>query len=258
MSARDRILAATRSLALTRPKAEITLAEVARAAGVTWPTARRHIGSSEKLMELLGVASDQRETPSDVRARILASAREVVAEHGIDGASLDAVGAAAGLTKGAIYWHFTSKKDLILTLLEQRCAELRMAAPPADEMFPEAVPLYISVAQRIAIEVRTIVDDPSLAPLMTEFIAHAREPEVLERMRMLYGLTHAAILERLHDLKNKGRLDPEVDLDAFAVLYTSIYDGLMMRYRVSPEALCNPRLAETIGRVLALGLVPRR
>lgn len=49
-----------------------------------------------------------------MEAAVLDAAREVFAERGFDGASVDAVAAAAGLTKGAVYSRFPSKEALFV------------------------------------------------------------------------------------------------------------------------------------------------
>lgn len=54
------------------------------------------------------------------RDYLLQAAAEVFAERGFHGASLDDVAARAGFSKGAVYWHFKSKEDLFLALLEHR------------------------------------------------------------------------------------------------------------------------------------------
>lgn len=40
------------------------------------------------------------------RARLLDAAREVLLATGYRGATLDAIAAKAGFTKGVVYWHF--------------------------------------------------------------------------------------------------------------------------------------------------------
>ncbi|WP_280387687.1 TetR/AcrR family transcriptional regulator [Nocardia wallacei] len=51
------------------------------------------------------------------RERLLAAARELFAEHGYDGASVDAIAAEAGLTRGAVYSGFPSKRALFAEVL---------------------------------------------------------------------------------------------------------------------------------------------
>ena len=60
------------------------------------------------------------EQVAENRDRLLDAAARVFRELGYTGASLDAIAAAAGFSKGAVYSHFDSKADLFLSLLEDR------------------------------------------------------------------------------------------------------------------------------------------
>ncbi len=52
----------------------------------------------------------------ETRNSILSAAERVFFEKGVSTASLDDVAKAAGVTRGAIYWHFSNKTDLFLEL----------------------------------------------------------------------------------------------------------------------------------------------
>ncbi len=52
----------------------------------------------------------------ETRQNILLAAERVFFEKGVANSSLEDVAAAAGVTRGAIYWHFASKTDLFLEL----------------------------------------------------------------------------------------------------------------------------------------------
>ncbi|MDW5316701.1 TetR family transcriptional regulator [Rhizobium sp. PL01] len=52
----------------------------------------------------------------ETRNSILSAAERVFFEKGVANASLDDVAKAAGVTRGAIYWHFSNKTDLFLEL----------------------------------------------------------------------------------------------------------------------------------------------
>jgi AcrR family transcriptional regulator len=49
-----------------------------------------------------------------MRAKLAESAFELFAQHGIRNVNLDEVAAHAGVTKGSLYWHYKSKKEVIL------------------------------------------------------------------------------------------------------------------------------------------------
>jgi AcrR family transcriptional regulator len=58
-------------------------------------------------------------TPAVTRQRLLAAAMSEVGERGVAGASLDAIAARAGLTKGAVYSTFGSRGDLLLAMVDE-------------------------------------------------------------------------------------------------------------------------------------------
>ena len=66
-----------------------------------------------------GVA-DSPGMPEDTREKLLDAAVEVFAEKGYANASMDDIAAAAGMTKGALYWNFDSKEALFHSLLDER------------------------------------------------------------------------------------------------------------------------------------------
>ena len=59
-----------------------------------------------------------RPTRDDTRDKLFEAAARVFEEQGIGGASIEAIAAAAGLTRGAFYSNFKSKDELIIAMLE--------------------------------------------------------------------------------------------------------------------------------------------
>lgn len=72
------------------------------------------------------------------RARLLDGARQVIADQGVHGASVEAICEAAGFTRGAFYSNFTSRDDLVLAIIAddraRALAEIEsvLADPPDD------------------------------------------------------------------------------------------------------------------------------
>ncbi|MBU0516874.1 MAG: TetR/AcrR family transcriptional regulator, partial [Proteobacteria bacterium] len=52
-------------------------------------------------------------------ARILEAATSLFVSHGFHGTAISAIAEATGLTKGALYNHFTGKNDLLLALIKK-------------------------------------------------------------------------------------------------------------------------------------------
>jgi AcrR family transcriptional regulator len=64
-------------------------------------------------------------TSERTRARVVASARSQFASDGYAGVSVADIALEAGVTKGAVYHHFATKKDLFLAALEDVEAEIQ-------------------------------------------------------------------------------------------------------------------------------------
>jgi len=74
-----------------------------------------------ELPGLLPIAGQPRERCDAVRnrRRILAAARELVAQHGAEGLSMNALAAAAGVGKGTIFRRFGDRDGLLYALLDE-------------------------------------------------------------------------------------------------------------------------------------------
>lgn len=57
------------------------------------------------------------------RGKLLAAAKEIFLATGYQGATLDAIAAKAGFTKGAVYWHFPNKQALFLALVAESISD---------------------------------------------------------------------------------------------------------------------------------------
>src|SRR3954470_21592702 len=75
------------------------------------------------------------------RDELLSAALRVFARRGYRAAGVDEIAAEAGYSKGALYWHFSGKEELLTTLLEERVdAPMRErfallgSAPPERDM----------------------------------------------------------------------------------------------------------------------------
>jgi len=60
-----------------------------------------------------------KEESEQTRRQIIAAARQVFARQGVRRTTLEEIARAAGVTRGAIYWHFAGKTDLFYAMREQ-------------------------------------------------------------------------------------------------------------------------------------------
>lgn len=67
------------------------------------------------------------------RERIVTCARRVFARTGVNVASLEEVAREAGVTRGAVYWHFRDKADLFMAVRAQTGPLLRLEPPGRND-----------------------------------------------------------------------------------------------------------------------------
>src|SRR5947208_7686092 len=86
-----------------------------------------------------------RQEGREARDELLTAALRVFARRGYRDAGVDEIAAEAGYSKGALYWHFSGKQELLLALLEERIdapvrdmVALLASARPERDMSVEA------------------------------------------------------------------------------------------------------------------------
>lgn len=140
---------------------------------------------------------------ADTRRALLATAREVFAEHGFRATRTEEIVRRAGLTRGALYHHFRDKEDLFRAVFEEVSAEVvellhrRSDDPPASawELFRANSEIYLDAAStNPAYRQIVLVDGPAVLGWtassdhgdgpnhkITEYLREAMAEGVLER-----------------------------------------------------------------------------
>lgn len=182
----------------------------------------------------------------------MTAALRVFARRGYAQAGVDEIAAEAGYSKGALYWHFSGKEDLLMALLEQRIdaptrelVALLESAPPDRDMSVEATRVFARQLreQRDAVlldrEYWTLaIRDPALRAryiqrqtelriaLARALKARARHlgtpdlPMAAERVARIVMSIIAGLA--VDELIEPSSIDPELLGDALAVLYSGL------------------------------------
>ena len=80
------------------------------------------------------------------RERILTAAAEEFAGRGYEAASVNRIIAAAGISKGSLYYYFDDKEDLFITVVEHASQQIRRetGAPELGELTAATYWIYAS------------------------------------------------------------------------------------------------------------------
>ncbi|MFC4158105.1 TetR/AcrR family transcriptional regulator [Chitinimonas lacunae] len=251
---RERALAALKQVVSHKPIAEINYGDIAAEAGLPWQTVKRMLGPREQFAAWLDNSAP---VPADTRTRILDSAARVFARKGYLCASLDEVAADAGLTKGAVYWHFSSKNELFFALLDSRFkTEYEQHLPAALEA-QQANPDPKAALLELLCEVLGRVEqDPDWPRLFLEFMGQAREPEIRRRLGDAYLSSYrmsAQLIARQHQDHGQGSPD---DPELMAIFWSSLMDGLILAWLINPDKIDLKALMPRIVDLLWRGVRP--
>jgi AcrR family transcriptional regulator len=189
------------------------------------------------------------------RDELLTAALRVFARRGYGQAGVDEIAAAAGYSKGALYWHFSGKEDLLLALLEERIdapmremVALLESAPPERDMAVEASREF---ARRLSKQRDAML-------LEREYWSLAiRDPELraryAERQAELRGALAGALEARARHL---GTPDLPMAAEDVARIVMSIIGGLTVDELIEPRSVDPELLGEALALVYA-GLLAR-
>jgi AcrR family transcriptional regulator len=181
------------------------------------------------------------ESKERTRQRLLAEAQRLFREHGYAATSLEQIAEAAEVTKGAIYGHFASKEDLLLSAIEAG---------------PDTTPDYVTklndpsrpLRERLAEFGRAVATEESedaatLAMFLEFFAALLRAPDALRRYSN-------ELQRRLRELADADSEQPSAGtpVEAWAIGHALVV-GLQIYQRLAP-GLITPEVFER-----ALGLL---
>lgn len=177
------------------------------------------------------------------------------AERGYREATVDQIAARGGYSKGAVYWHFSSKAELLTALLEERVdAPMRELVALLEEAPPDR-DMSVEASREFA---RQLAEQPDAMLLEREYWTLAvRDPQLrrryTKRQAELRGALAAALETRAAHL---GDLKLAMPSDRVARIVMGIIGGLTVDALVEPGSV-DPEL---VGEALALiyaGLVAR-
>jgi AcrR family transcriptional regulator len=111
----------------------------------------------------------RREQIDQTRAALIEAARRLFARDGFADTSVDAIAAEAGVTKGAVYHHFSTKTavfrsvyDTIEREVEIRCAHAAAGIDAPVEQLAAVIGAYLDAALESDVARITLIDAPSV------------------------------------------------------------------------------------------------
>lgn len=188
-------------------------------------------------------------------ARILTATARLFVNHGYHGTSIAAITKAIGLTKGALYAHFSSKEDLLLALIKQFEMEF------LDQLIAEVQDVkgnaldklhhYFNFAADFAEKNRELC---LLATIISAEFSGAGHDRVDSEFRRIY-FKYARFLRRIvEEGKLQGLIDTDLDTHTAAYTVIAFHDGILLQWQRSRDVLEGPVFVKTFRQLLFHGI----
>lgn len=190
------------------------------------------------------------------RHALLDAAEAVFERRGVSATSLQEIAEAAGVTRGAVYWHFRDKADLYNAMMDRAVLPFEqhwLVAGPDDGDDP------LRRLRELLLDIlRQIAGDPRLqraVAISTLKVEYVGELDAI-RLRHLHVSTQA--LQRFEALLRlgsaAGQLAPGVSPKSAARAVHALVDGLITNWMLDREAFDLKRVGRSAVLQLLAGL----
>jgi AcrR family transcriptional regulator len=194
------------------------------------------------------------ETLKKRQTQILRAALSCFARKGYHQATMDDIVQEAGLSKGGVYWHFGSKKELLVAMLE-------MVGEDMETLFLEAMQDGGGVEAKL----RTLFDVfaafvatgefQELMPVLIDaWVQNRQDKEINALGLQMYETFRRPIVELIEEGMRSGEFK-RIDASTLAGIIIAIYDGLMVQEMIAQELVNWHTVSETLIKTLVAGLL---
>ncbi|MCW5656917.1 MAG: TetR family transcriptional regulator [Burkholderiaceae bacterium] len=202
------------------------------------------------------MARRTKQEAQQTRHALLDAAEGVFARRGVSATSLQEVAEAAGVTRGAVYWHFRDKADLYNAMMDRAVLPLEQhwlvtGADDGDDPLRRLRELLLDILRQIAGDAR-LQRVIAISTLKVEYVGE------LDAIRQRHLQVATQALQRFEGLLRlaaaAGQLAPGVSPKAAARAVHALVDGLITNWMLDREAFDLKRVGRSAVLQLLAGL----
>ena len=174
------------------------------------------------------------ETPRELerRRQILDAAKKVFADQGFDKARMDDIVSESGLSKGALYWYYKSKNDIIHALIDWVFTHEMAEAADLIEAPGTATQRLRTFVQMMMREYRRF---EKMLPLAYEFLALASRNKTVRSSLVGYFIRYCNVLEQLIVQGIERGEFIECAAETVALSIIAMYEGIELLWFLDPN-----------------------
>ena len=197
-----------------------------------------------------------KEEAARTRQDVLKAALIIFGEKGYSRATLEQIAAEAGVSRGAIYWHFHSKAELYNTLIENYSAR---GALIVEQAIADGGS-FVDILRRIFVrQLQAVEEDIGLRAIMEIYLFKTGLDPELQTARLQQINSGQMLLEGISDAMRTGiaagELRADIDPLELARAFLAFQNGLIYLWLLSPESFSLRANAESMADILVGGLM---
>jgi AcrR family transcriptional regulator len=197
--------------------------------------------------------SRKREQSELSRERLIEAATRLFAERGYRDASVQAIGEAAGISRGSIFWHFGSKEGLLWAVVQRAFArwEAETLVPEVGDARGEE-----AIGRALRAHRRFLADEGGTLRLLfvLMFEALGPRPELAGEFARLHRDLRVLATPWLQEAVTDGDFRGDVDPEAIVTLIIGALGGIVYQYLLDADGVDLDRCYADLERVLERGL----
>lgn len=208
-----------------------------------------------------GATNKRAPVPHHVRRRqsedaVLQSAESLFVKNGFHRTTVDDIARMAGLTKGAVYFHFKDKSDVLMALL--RRAEDRVLYPilnrltNMDTTTSAKLVDFLHNWARIAVEQRNTM----FLPILMSFEFLGTNDPIEKEINGMYERIYEALSAMITAGRQAGELSSVGTVESQAAVLVAITDGMLLEWLRRSDKLSGPDVTRAVRTLILHGLLP--
>lgn len=191
------------------------------------------------------------------REALLDAAEVIFLERGVSRTSLEQIARQAGMTRGAVYWHFKNKSDLFHAMLDRVKMPLRQLLDDVEEPDqPNTALESLRLATLHALERLQRPRSRRVHTILLHCSESASDVDILALQDQLACDCYETMVERFEEARGTGTLIDSVEPEIACRMLMSMILGLMHDWLRDPERYdigdVGPRMIDTFFERISL------
>jgi TetR/AcrR family acrAB operon transcriptional repressor len=205
------------------------------------------------------MARRTKEEAAATRDSILDAAEKLFVEQGVSRTTLQHIATAAGVTRGAIYWHFDDKGALFNAMMERatlpfECALSVLGKAEAANVLDELRSFIVEIFRVTETnpQARRVFE---IASLKVEFVSEMDAVRVRRRQSQAQWM--AQVIERIELGQSTAQIRQDVQPQVLAIGLWAVMDGMIRNWMFEPASFSLVKVGDQVIGTMLEGIRTR-